>query len=236
MNSFTSTLLRWTPFLWFLACTPAAKQPNESIANTEQRLEETQTLMLSEYGDYSITIPAKDTVQYLKQWDACKQFQTCVLKDLSSGQDKFIKLIDKKTEAMLGFFGLASLKLEKKDKVMIIDYTQYKDASCEENSEPIRMGVGVRVSIFIRNDNSGLKLSTPAQIAAAAELNKIQAELRLSVLGFTNETSRKVMEDFGKSGSSLNVEQYHQMLDQVARIMASMKDTMQVEPVRIPRS
>jgi hypothetical protein len=70
-------------------------------------------------------------------------------------------------------------------------------------------------------------------VAAAAELKKIQAELRLTVFGFTNETSRKVMEDFGKTGSDFGVEQYHQMLSQVSRIMASMQDTMQVEPVRI---
>jgi hypothetical protein len=41
------------------------------------------------------------------------------------------------------------------------------------------------------------------------------------------------MEDFGKSGSDFGVEQYHQLLSQVSRIMASMQDTMQVEPVRI---
>lgn len=236
MKSIASLSIGVGLLLFFFSCTSEPKQPLEDTSLADQRLQETHNLMLSEYGDYSITIPAKDTAQYLKQWDACKQFQTCQLKDLSSGQDKFIKMVDKKSEAMLGLFGLANLKLDKKDKVMIIDYTEYKDASCADESDPVRMGVGVRVAIFIRNDNSGLKLTTPAQVAAAAELNKIQAELRLSVFGFTNETSRKVMEEFGKTGSNLNVEHYHQLLDQVSRIMASMQDTMQVEPVRIPRS
>jgi hypothetical protein len=222
--------------LWgMLACESSAPAPESDKQEDPraQRTLETEAFLNADYADYPIAIPIKDTALFLKKWDACQQFQTCQLKDLSSGQDKYIKLIDKKSEAMLGLFGLTGLKLGRKDKVMIIDYTEYKNASCPEQSEPVRVGVGVRVSIFIRNDDSGLKFTTPAQVAAAAELKKIQAELRLSVFGFKNETSRKVMEEFGKSGSELGVEQYHQMLEHVSRIMASMEDTMQVEPVRI---
>jgi hypothetical protein len=222
--------------LWgMLSCESSAPAPEASgqVQESSQRALETEAFLKSDYADYPISIPTKDTAIFLKKWDACQQFQTCQLKDLTSGQDKYIKLIDKKSEAMLGLFGLTGMKLGRKEKVMVIDYTEYKDASCPGQNQPVRVGVGVRVFIFIRNDDSGIKFNTPAQVAAAAELKKVQAELRLSVFGFTNETSRKVMEDFGKSGSDFAVEQYHQLLSQVSRIMASMQDTMQVEPVRI---
>lgn len=222
--------------LWgMLSCESPAPSTETvgQMSQKSQRALDTEAFLSRDYADNPITILPKDTAIFLQKWDACQQFQTCQLKDLRSGQDKYIKLIDKKSESMLGLFGLSGIKLGKKEKVMVIDYTEFKDASCPGQSQPVRVGVGVRVSIFIRNDDSGIKFNTPAQVAAAAELKKIQAEIRLSVFGFTNETSRKVMEDFGKTGTDFGVEQYHQMLSQVSQIMASMQDTMQVEPVRI---
>jgi hypothetical protein len=221
-------------FSFFLSCTQSPSSEDSINVPSPSGLEIQEQVLKEGFSPYKVQIPDRDTFVFIQQWDACKDFAACQLKDLTSGQKKHIQIIDKKQEAMLRLFGLGALVLGKKDKVMIIDYTEYKDLQCEGVSEPIRKGVGVRAAIFIRNSDSKLQLTSPAQVAAAVELGQLQAELTLHVFGFKNEISRKVLEEFGKSGSVFNVDAYLALHNQVGKIMESMQDTMRVEPVRIP--
>lgn len=221
---------------FLLSCTQTPVSEDAAKGSGSDGLEILDQVLQEGFSPYQVQIPEKDTSIFIQQWDACTDFASCQLKDLTSGQKKHIQIIDKKQEAMLSLFGLGALVLGKKDKVMIIDYTEYKDLQCAGISDPIRKGVGVRAAIFIRNSDSKFKLTSPAQVAAAVELGQLQAELTLQVFGFKNETSRKVLEDFGKSGSVFNVDTYLALHNQVGKIMASMQDTMRVEPVRIPYS
>lgn len=189
----------------------------------------------SEYENYSLNIP-NDTTTFLTNWRTCSVNEPRPLSSLNSGSKKFVYVIDRSNQATASLFGLGQLNLSKKEKIAIVDYVEYKDTICTPgNGNPdntsIRLAAGVRLFLKISNSDKKVNVEIPSKVAAGIEFGLAQATFTIETIGFKNEETRKIL---GELGESFDVESYVKIMNAVGQVMKTMKDTMIVNPVRIP--
>jgi len=189
----------------------------------------------SDYENYSLTIP-NDTATFFTNWRTCSVNEPRPLSSLNSGSKKFVYLIDRNNQATASLFGLGQLNLSKKEKIAIVDYVEYRDTICtpgnrNPNNTSIRLAAGVRLFLKISNSDKKVNVEIPSKIAAGIEFGLAQATFTIETIGFKNEETRRIL---GELGESFDVESYVKIMNAVGQVMKTMKDTMLVNPVRIP--
>lgn len=98
--------------------------------------------------------------------------------------DMFIYVLDAKTAGELGLTFL-SAEAAKKTTIIIQEYSMYRPLTIDKNTE--RFGIGIRLFITVNEKSSKMgTLSIPA-LAAKAESSKLEATIRLQVIGISGE-------------------------------------------------
>lgn len=189
----------------------------------------------NDYENYSLPIAA-DTATFLTNWRTCSVNEPRPLSSLNSGSKKFVYVIDRSNQATASIFGIGQLNLSKKEKIAIIDYVEYKDTICSPgNGNPdnttIRLAAGVRLFLKISRSEKKVNVEIPSKIAAGTEFGLAQATFTIETIGFKTEETRRILSELGES---FDVESYVKIVNAVGQVMKTMKDTMVVNPVRIP--
>ena len=177
-----------------------------------------------------------DTIALIRTWNTCSINEPRQLGTLNSGSKKFVYVLDKNNQATGSLFGLANLNLDRKEKIAIVDFVQYRDTICtvgdaSPNGSTIRLAAGVRLFIKIKKSDNKVKVEIPSKVAAGAEFGLSEATFSLETIGFANDQTKEIMSNLGES---FDVESYVKIMNAVSQVMKVMKDTMIVNPVRIP--
>ncbi|HLV50541.1 MAG TPA: hypothetical protein VKY44_01135 [Flavobacterium sp.] len=159
----------------------------------------------------------------------CSPSELKQLKDLSSFK-KFYYEINKNQNINSSILSVFGLKRNQDQKMIVVDYVEYKDLYCNQTTS--RFGVGARLSISIKSEQNGLTLSTPTKIAAAVEMGYAEASYELEVLGFRVPSVKKDLAEIGSS--SFDVETYLKLTEIISKIINSMSEDMEINPVLLP--
>ena len=167
-----------------------------------------------------------------EDWKYCAVQGRRPLSALDNGSKKFIYTFDGGNQQCLGLFGLANLGLSEQNKILIVDYVEYKDTTCTAGSQPdIRLSAGVRLVLTIHSNKKKVNIKIPAKVAAAAEFDLAETTFQIETIGFVNDDTRRII---GNLGGDFNVESYIKVVGAVGEIMKVMKDDMMVSPTVLP--
>ena len=161
----------------------------------------------------------------------CNQPKT--VRDLSSGMQKLFYQVNSDNVASLSLFGgAAGLKLGKKEIIVIVDFTQFKDINCEEKA---RYGVGVRLFLKIKKSFKGLDLNNLPHLAANVQLGKASVEYRIQTLGITGDKINALIPR--SATNNFDVDGYANVVNAVDEIQALIKDGVEgvvIDPQQMP--
>jgi hypothetical protein len=161
---------------------------------------------------------------------SCLSKKPTLLTNLNSGSTKFVYTIDEKSSSSANLLGLISGKLNKNERIAIIDYVEYKDIDCSDNSS-LRVAAGVRLTLKIKSRNNKFKINIPSKVAAASEFGIAEVTYRIETIGFKTKTTRKILSGLG---GEFNVDDYIKVLDAVNKIQLAMDEVTTVDPRVIP--
>lgn len=180
-----------------------------------------------EGGDVQVT----EVKNYKKPEAACPKPAT--MRDLSGGMKQIYYQFTSDNSASLSLFGMANLKLGKKEVVVIVDFLQYKDLTCSGTS--VRYGVGARLFLTIKKAQGGIKVTDLPKLAAGVELGKASVTYSIEVIGLTGDKIRAAL----PSAGDFNVEAYGKVVSAIDKIRALASDGQAgviIDPQIIPTS
>lgn len=208
-----------------LACNQPAQNANDAAANES-------TTPTNDNGTPT-TPEVTDVKEYERPSDAaeakCPAPRT--MRELSGGMKKLFYQFNSKNSANLALFGVANVGLSKKEVMVIVDFVQYKDASCPGGS--IRFGVGARLFLHIKQIQGGIKVTDLPKLAAGVELGKASVTYSVETIGITGDAIRAALPNTG----DFNVEAYGKVMSAVDRIQMLARDGQEgvvIDPQIIP--
>lgn len=178
-----------------------------------------------------IPLEVKTQEYKLPEVEKCNKPKT--VRELSSGMQKLFYQVNSDNSASLSLFGgAAGLKLGKKEIIVIVDFTQYKDLNCEEKA---RYGVGVRLFLKIKKAFNGLDLNNLPHLAANVQLGKVSVEYRIQTLGITGDKindliPRSAVNNFDVDGYATVVN----AVDKIQRLIRDGVDGVIIDPQQMP--
>ncbi len=155
------------------------------------------------------------------------------MRELSGGMKQIYYQFTSDNSASLSVFGMAGVKLGKKEVVVIVDFLQYKDLSCTGSS--VRYGVGARLFLTIKKAQGGIKVTDLPKLAAGVELGKASVTYSIEVIGLTGDKIRAAL----PSAGDFNVEAYGKVVSAIDKIRSLAADGVAgvvVDPQIIPTS
>lgn len=186
---------------------------NSDTASTENQEKKT--------GTDTTAVAETKAVEYknnaeVVQDAACQVPKT--MRDLTSGVKDFFYYVNSSNEGTLSLFGMASVTLGKKEQMVIIDFSQFKDLKCEE--KPIRYGVGARLFLHIKKIKRGVNLAKLPDVAAEVQSGRAVVTYSIETVGITGEKILDILPDAG----DFNVEAYNEVINAVNNIRRLTKD------------
>lgn len=189
----------------------------QSILENKQLFDETN------FKEINLLKTSADTI-------SCLSKKPTELSKLNSGSTKFVYTIDEKSSSSASLLGLISGKLNKNERMAIVDYVEYKDLTCSGKGS-LRVAAGVRLTLKIKSTNNKFKINIPSKVAAASEFGIAEVTYRIETIGFKNKTTRKILSGLG---GEFNVDDYIKVLDAVNKIQLAMDEVTIVDPRIIP--
>lgn len=185
------------------------------------------------------TVSSKDNddmqqsqAQYVVNKEAVPSCETPkTLKDLNSGLKQLFYEMTSNNAANLSLFGMGNIDLSKKQKMVIVDYIQFKDLSCEE--KPLRYGVGARLFLHIKKVKAGINVMKLPELAAAVETGKASVTYSIETVGVTGDKIQMVLPEAG----DFNVGAYGKItnaVDEIRKLMRDNTEGVNITPQLIP--
>ena len=189
----------------------------KSILENKYLLDETN------FQEINILKTSPDTIN-------CLLKKPTELSKLNSGSAKFVYTIDEKSSSSASLLSLISGKLNKNERISIVDYVEYKNIKCSKKGS-LRVGAGVRLTLKIKSTNNKFEINIPSKVAAPSEFGIAEVTYRIETIGFKNKTTRKILSGLG---GEFNVDDYIKVLDAVNKIQLAMDEVTTVDPRVLP--
>lgn len=154
------------------------------------------------------------------------------MRDLSGGLKKLFYQFNSDNSANLSLFGMASVKLGRKEVMMIVDFIQYKDSKCA-GTGTVRFAVGARLFLHIKQAAGSLRVTDLPKLAAGVELGKASITYSIETVGLTGDAVRGVLPNTG----DFNVEAYGKVVSAIDKIQMLAKDGQEgvvIDPQIVP--
>ncbi|RIV47529.1 hypothetical protein [Flagellimonas pelagia] len=171
----------------------------------------------------------KEDIDYLVPAD-CWEDRPKSIEDLTDGVLIDAYSFEKGDEGKLGLLGFFGVELSKKQKVIVVEYSQEGTQRCD--GENYKYGVGARLMMKVTKSKRNAKLNTPQQITASAIFGRAEVTYSLKTFGITGPG----VAGLSKSGG-LSEDTYQEFLQDISNLIIEMyKDESQfiVDPKPLP--
>ena len=122
---------------------------------------------------------------------------------------------DQGDESKLGLLGFFNVELSKKQKVIVVEYSQEGTQYCGDKR--IKFGIGARLMMKVTRSKRSAKLNTPQQITASVVFGKAEVTYSLRTFGITGPGIGKL----NKTGS-LSEDTYQEFIQEISNLIVEM--------------
>lgn len=105
------------------------------------------------------------------------------IEDLTAGLSLRAYKFDKDNQSSLGLFGFANIELGRKENVVLVEFLQTGNHTCE--GKTTKYGIGARMMMRITSKKRRAKISSPQQISASVTFGLAEVEFSMITVGIT---------------------------------------------------